>query len=436
MKTLRGIAGLTVLAAASWTAPAAASAVTEWNALAIGCITRPGPGGLLDLALAQAAVHDAIQAIEKSYQPYLAAPAATGNESKSAAAAAAAYRVLSDDRICPENATATVQSTLNTAFAPYLAGNDPGLVVGYAAGDALLAQYRGFTTPIPQPFNGAPGPGQWRPTPPALAPMAFVYIATATPFTMTSPSQFRPGPPPALTSAKYLREYNEVKKVGSVASHPAAGACPAPRNTDMARFWSGNFVAQWNQAARDMALDRQLSLGQTARLLALANLASADSAIAIWDSKYHYNYWRPIAAIREAATDGNNSTVADPNWTPFIQGPHFPTTPQQSQTPPYPDYVSGANGLTGAYVATLQLFFGTDWVPFEIYKATPASVAICKNPRTYRRLSEAADEVVDARIFLGIHFRTADVEARRLGTRVAWWTFTRTLRPLKHHDHD
>jgi len=128
--------------------------------------------------------------------------------------------------------------------------------------------------------------------------------------------------------------------------------------------------------------------------------------------------------------------VPDPAWTPFIQSSHFPAG---SQNPPYPDYVSGANGLTGAFTATLQLFFGTDLVPFEVYKAVPASVAICTNPRVYRRISDAAEEVVEARIYLGIHFRAADVEARRLGARVAWWTFAKALRPIHHgkdwHDH-
>lgn len=196
----------------------------------------------------------------------------------------------------------------------------------------------------------------------------------------------------------------------------------------MARFWTANVILLWNQAVRDIALDRQLPLGDAARLLALANLAAADAAIAVWDSKLHYNYWRPITAIREGAGDGNGDTLGDAGWTPFIQGSHFPA---DSQTPPYPDYVSAANGLTGAYVTTLQLFFETDWLPFEIYKATPPSVAICENPRTYRRLSQAADEVVDARILLGIHFRSADVEARQLGARVAAWTLRNVLRPRK-----
>jgi hypothetical protein len=328
--------------------------------------------------------------------------------------------------VCPAEA----QPALDAALAPYVAGNDPGLAIGYAAGDALLAERR--PSPTLPPFVGGTGAGEWRPTPPASLPLAQLFMATTEPFVMTSPSQFRPPAPPALESGKYLREYNEVKEHGAIESHPAVAACPAPSATDLARFWSGNFAVQWNQAARDIALDRQLSLGDTARLLALANIAAADSLIAAWDAKVHYNFWRPITAIREGDNDGNPATAGDADWTPFIQSAHFPAG---AQTPPYPDWTSGANSLTGAFVTTLQLYFGTDWVPFEVYKAVPASVAICTNPRTFRRLSDAADEVIDARIWLGIHFRSADVEARRTAARVAVWTFVKALRPVSHHWH-
>jgi hypothetical protein len=406
----------------SWAPPAAANVVTEWNALALSCIPRGGPATGLDLALIQAAMHDAVQAIEKRYEPYFSTPAASGSESKAAAAAAAAYRVLSDDRVCPN----TSQPTLDTAFAPYSAGNDPGLVVGYAAADALLAtEYRAATTAT---FTPPTGIGQWQPTPPGNAPMSFVYVATLKPFIMDSPSQFRPGPPPALTSDRYAKDYNEVKAIGSTLAHPAAGACPAAPDTDMARFWAGNFAAQWNQVLRDVAVSRHLGIGDTARLLALANLAAADAGIAAWDSKVHYNFWRPITAIREGAADGNDNTAPDASWTPFISSSHFPAG---SQTPPYSDYVSGANGLTGAYTAMLQLYFKTDHLPLQIYKASPPTVAICANPRLYRRISAAAEEVVDARVLLGIHFRFADTAARTLGTRIAWHTYTHALRPLR-----
>ena len=174
---------------------------------------------------------------------------------------------------------------------------------------------------------------------------------------------------------------------------------------------------------------RQLGIGDTARLLALANLAGADAGIGVWDSKIHYNVWRPITAIHQGNADGNDKTAGDTSWMPFISSAHFPAG---NQAPPYPDYVSGANGVTGAYTTMLQLFFKTDNLPFEIYKTSPPTVAICTNPRLYRRVSEAAEEVVDARVLLGIHFRFADTAARTLGTRVAWHTFTNALRPIRN----
>jgi hypothetical protein len=422
-----GLAAAGLLAAGSMQ-PAAANVVTEWNALAMSCIPRGGPATAFDLSLVAAAVHDAVQAIEKRYEPYLSSPAATGSESKAAAAAAAAYRVLSDNRVCPD----TVQPTLDQAFLAYSNGNDPGIAIGYAAADALLAtEYRGTATTIPEPYLGNSDLGQWRPTPPANQAMTFVYAATTKPFVMDSQSQFRPGPPPAMTSPQYLKDYNEVKEKGSVQSHPATGACPAPADTDMARFWAGNFAAQWNQVLRDAAVDRQLGIGDTARLIALANLAAADAGIGIFDSKVAYNLWRPITAIRLGDTDPNPNTAGQADWTPFISSTHL-----ASQTPPYPDYLSGANGLTGAYTTTLQLFFKTDHLPLAIHKASPATVPICTTPRLYRKISDAAQEVVDARVLLGIHFRFADTGARTLGTRVAWHVFTHALRPLKHDWYD
>jgi hypothetical protein len=201
----------------------------------------------------------------------------------------------------------------------------------------------------------------------------------------------------------------------------------------MARFWGGNFAAQWNQALRDVAIDRQLGIGDTARLLALANLAAADAGIAVWDAKIAYNYWRPITAIRQGGTDGNPNTTGDASWTPFIQS----ATNLNSQTPPYPDYPSGANGLTGAYTTMLQLFFKSDHVPLAINKApAAATIPICTNPRLFRRISDAAQEVVDARIYQGIHFRFADTVGREVGARSAWNTFVRVLRPVRHDWHD
>jgi hypothetical protein len=430
MNSLRTSAAIAVGILLVGASASQANVVTDWNALAVQCIAvatppaRGGPPGLFDIALMQAAVHDAVQAIEHDFQPYFATPAATGHESAASAAAAAAHDVLVV--LCPAAASA-----LDDAFKPFKDGMDPGLAVGSAAAAALLPLRR--PTPVLPPFTGGTGIGEWRPTPPGNLPMAFEFMATTEPFTLNSPDQFRPDGPPTVDSHQYAREYKEVKRLGSVESHPAVGACPAPRRTDQARFWSGNFIAQWNETARVIAIDQQLSIGDTARLLALINLAAADSAIAVWDSKRHFNFWRPITAIREGENDGNPETVGDPLWTPFIQSAHFPAG---SQTPPYPDYVSGANGLTGAFTKMLRLYFHTDRFRFSVPKGTPPAVAICENPRLFRRFSDAAQEVVDARILLGIHFRAADEDARRLGQQVASWTFSHFLRRTGHGDDD
>ncbi|HWN38426.1 MAG TPA: vanadium-dependent haloperoxidase [Gammaproteobacteria bacterium] len=442
LKRTATAAAVAALLAASWVAPASANVVTEWNTLAMGCIARGGAANALDVALVQAAVHDAIQAIEGRYEPYKSSPPATGNESKAVAAAAAAYRVLSDNRICPAPATGadTVQATLDTAFAPYKYSSDAAArIVGEAAGDAMLAEWRDGTTTIPLPYIGNTAIGQWRPTPPGFSPMNPVFVATKKPFVIANVAQFRPGPAPALTSAEYLKDYNEVKAVGGMTSHPALGACPAPAATDMARFWGANIPAQLNQLLRDVAVDQQLGLGDTARLLALGNLASADAGIVTWDTKIYYNVWRPVTAIQ--TDDGIPATKQDATWRPFydsvydpaVPTGHFPGTPAPSQTPPYPDYPSGANTVSGAFTTILQLFFKTDHMPIAIYKGSAPTVAICTNPRLYTRISAVADEVVEARILLGIHFRFADTVARTIGTRVAQEVFAKALRPLNNN---
>ena len=171
------------------------------------------------------------------------------------------------------------------------------------------------------------------------------------------------------------------------------------------------------------SLDR---LGDSARLFALANLAGADAGIRAWNSKKHYNFWRPITAIQQllpADNDGNPQTEADATWTSLIA------------TPPYPDYTSGANNLSGSFTTLVTRFFDTDKVTFKV--STTAAQAVQKE-RTYHRFSDLADEVVEARIYLGIHFRFADTAARREGTRVATQAFNHFLRPVhdRGHDHD
>lgn len=387
---------------------AVASAVTFWNEVASASVAtgRPGPPGLLDQALIQAAVHDAVQAIEGRYEPYFATvPDAEG--STSAAVAAAAYTVLAEfypaQRPGP---TGLDQTYLTYVTSNGLTGN-PGLAVGESAGDQLAALRR--PTPTLPANTGGTGVGEWRPTPPGNVTGQFEFLGQTEPLTLLRPSQFRPQQPPPIVSMQYTRDYNEVKALGS-----ATSTARTALQTDMAHFWSENFVAQWNRALRSIAIARIDDLGDAARLFALANLAAADAAISCWESKFHFNYWRPITAIREGDNDGNPRTDGDPAWNSLIN------------TPPYPDYSSGANNLTGAFTTTLELFFGTDNVSFSV--TSNAALAVQKT-RSFTRFSQAAAEVVEARILLGIHFRSADEVARTQGSRVAHWVFQRFLRP-------
>jgi hypothetical protein len=389
---------------ATWTPSANADAVTDWNEIAVKAAAagRPGPPGLLDLAIVHAAAHDAAQAIERRFEPYAYSdPSRTGIGSVDAAVAAAAHRALV--RIYPAQ-----QKDLDPIYDAYLASHglagDPALATGTAAADLVYEKHYRPVTSV-EPFYGRNTVGQWR----SAAPMAAVYLASTQPFTLEEAAQFRPAPPPPLTSGRYLRDFEEVRRVGSVAAHPSSG-------TEIARFWSAEFASQWNEALRDVANRHVPDTADRARLFALANLSAADALIAVWDCKIHYNLWRPSTAIAEADNDGNRYTQGDGLWTGLIADP------------PYPDYVSGANGLTGAFTRSLQLFFGTDDLAFTV-KTTNGAVS--NKVRHYERISDAAQEVVDARIFLGIHFRTADEEGRRLGTRVAQWAHANYLRPVQ-----
>ncbi len=424
---LRKLAGLVLCGFLSWTGQVYADAVTEWNDTANVAVAagRPGPSGVLDLALVQAAVHDAVQALDRRFEPYFAeVPGAQGR--KSAAVAAAAYGVLI--AFYPGQAM-----TLNTAYLNFLANNglegNPGLLVGQKVATAYLPLRRVAPAVVPD-FTGGLNAGEWRPTdsflgnppvPMPFSPMAVPWVATTDPFTLTGPARFRAVPPPALTSEQYRKDYEEVKALGALASTALTTLARTPAQTDIGYFYSENFLAQWNRAIRGISAKYVHNIGDNARLFALANLAAADAFITAWDSKKHYFFWRPLTAIREGDNDDNPNTKGDPNWQPLINNPN------------YPDYTSGANNLTGAFTGMLALYFHRDKLTFDVTSNAPLAV---QKTRTYNRFSEAAQDVVNARIYLGIHFRFADTAARTQGKRVAQWTYDHFLLPLHDDHHD
>ena len=397
-------------------------AATDWNAIAVQELTMPGfarpvPVVFLDMAMVQAAVHDAVQAIDGRFEPYhVEIPGASG--SPEAAAAKAAHDVLVS--ILPGRAT-----SLDTTYHDYLAANDlaeddPGVSAGELAAAGILALRANdgrVPSPLPPPFVGGTEPGVWRPTPSFLpgppasfAPMQFPWLGAVPPFTLKSGDQFRAEPPPPLGSKRYTEDYNEVKALGT-----RFNSARTQEQTDLATFYTGNLFIVYNQTLRDVAAANTDNIGDNARLLALGTLASADAIITSWESKIHYVFWRPVTAIREGNNDRNVHTVGDLTWEPLIN------------TPNYPDYTSGANNVAGAMSRMLELYFGTDDMTFTVISVNPLAVP---NTRTYQHFSDLSWDTVDVRIYQGIHFRFADEAARVQGRHVAEWVFRRFLQPI------
>jgi hypothetical protein len=320
---------------------------------------------------------------------------------------------------------------LDATYHAYLAAHslsesDAGVAVGAqaAAGIIALRASDGSFPLNPPPFTGSDQIGVWRPTPsylpgppPTLSPALAPWLANVTPFTLTSPSQYRPGPPPPLDSNRYAAAFNEIKAFGA-----RVNSSRSLDQTNLAMFWNSNFLVLWNAALRDIIAPHVPDIQDSARLLAIASLAMADAGITAWDTKFHYVFWRPVTAVQEADNDGNPDTVGDPNWQPFIN------------TPNYPEYTSGANNVTGAVTRILALFFGTD-EPAWTFTVTTTNAAAPQQTRIYNRFSDAAADVVNVRVYQGIHFRFADVIARKQGRHVAQWAFAHFLRPLDD-DHD
>lgn len=401
---------------------ARADAVSDWNAIAVQATVtaaRPGPSGILDVAMVQAAVYDAVQAIEKDYEPYYAdIPGASG--SPIAATAKAAHDVLVS-RFPAQTAA------LDVAYQNYLIANgipndDPGIAVGAAAAASIIALRAcdgSFPNPAPPPFTGGTGIGVWRPTPPANSPMnPGPWLGSVVPFTLLRPTQFRSPAPPEVTSRKYAKDYDEVKLMGA-----STNSGRTPEQTDQAQFWAGNFVVMMNKTIRDISDSNVDNISDNSRLFGLATMAMADTTISVWNDKAHYVYWRPITAIQNGDVDGNPRTVGDPAWTSLIA------------TPPYPDYTSGANGFSGSTMRSLKNYFKRDRKDFSV--TTTNTGPTNQDTRNFTRFSDAAQEVVDARVYLGIHFRFADEASRDLGEKVADWVFENYGRRLHgHHDDD
>jgi hypothetical protein len=400
---------------------ARADTVTQWNDYASTAITvtagQPPHAAALSYAIVQGAVYDAVNAIDGRYQPYISKPAANPWDSQDAAAATAAYRVLV--ALFP-----TQQATLQPLYEASLAAitNGPAKTGGIAAGEsaatAMLAARMNDGRGAPFPVVPGTAPGAWRPTPPTFAGDPAAWVANVRPFLVPNVDMLRLDPPDALSSRAYAKDFNEVKSLGAINS-----TTRTPDQTEAAIFWQDNGAALWNRAFRTLASAQSLTLAENARLFAMEDLAAADAGIGCWNNKYLWMWWRPITAIREAASDGNPLTTADPTWTPLFD----PATVQFGAplvTPGFPEYPSGHSCVSSAITHTLRTFFRTDDMSVSLFSNRT------RTTRTFAHFSDALAEVIEARIWGGIHFRNADVEGARLGKEVAQFLRKNYFRPI------
>lgn len=367
--------------------------IVRWNEVAMGVLT-PSARPLLTQPFVVTAMHvamyDAVMAIEGRYEPFSSEPAAEAGASSTAAAVVAAHRVLVG--FVPEHA-----SVFDAALAESLAqvpdgpGEDAGVAVGDAAGREVLAdRIDDGTQSGPVPAVPAPGPGVWQPAKPATAGLT-PWLATARPYSMSSPDRFRPDPP-KLNSPRYRRDLDEVRRHGGVGSIERT-----PEQTEIARFWADQPIAQNQRTLRRYATALDWDIADTARLFAAVMTSEADALIACWDAKYHHLLWRPRQSV----------PLIEPGWTPLVG------------TPNHPEFPSAHGCLTGSLAHSLARLTGTPRIDIDIDATTTGST------RHYATVAELVMEVGNARIWGGLHYRSS-VDA---GTRIA----ERVVRHNLHH---
>lgn len=407
--------------------PAAADEVTDWNAnLFRAALVAPATSPLVmtrNTAIVQAAVFDALNGIERRYDPIFVQPAAPRGASRRAAVIQAAYASLV--KLYPSQ-TSTFDTQREASLAAIASngegdgeqegeGDDSsrsiarGIDWGQRVADAIWAwrSTDGFT-PAPPPFLGGPAPGQWRPTPPGYLSGAGPQFAYMTPWSILAPSQFRPDGPPALGSVRYAADFDETRSMGS-----ASSASRSADQTIASRFWNASTASfYWNRIAVSLGAQRHTTLSKNARLLALLDIAMADAAIACWDAKYHYVFWRPVTAI---PLDG---IAADATWTPLLI------------TPAHPEYPSGHSTVSGAAARVLADYFGEN-TPFSINSDIMLGVV-----RSFTSFTAALNEIKDARIFAGIHFRSACNDGQATGIAVANYVLDHSLLPIHGNRND
>jgi hypothetical protein len=394
-----------------------ADTVTDWNAIMQATVSEPPTNPFFQArwaAITQLAVFEAVNAIEEDYEPYLGGIiVAPPGASPDAAAIAAAHRTLVTLR--PASAAALdAARAASLAAIPDGPAKDDGVAIGESAAAAMLLLRADDGSSAVVPYAPGTEPGDWQPTPPALAPAAFVQWGQVTPFGLESGSQFRLQPPPALHTGKYANDYLEVMLVGRIDS----SLRPQDR-TDVSRFYAAATPVQvWNSAARQASAAQGTTLSENARIFALLAMAVCDGSIACFETKYHYDFWRPVTAIRNGDLDGNHHTERDSDWLPLIA------------TPAFPGYPSAHATLSGAARAVLERAFGKDG--HEVTLTTPSLPGIVLDYTSWKEITEDID---DARVYGGIHFRFDQDAGGKQGRRVGKYILRNYLRSVVEVDY-
>jgi len=391
------------VAAPSQAAPPVASdpaSISKWHAIIARTVAAenatPVPAMAFYFSLASIAMYDAVVTIEGGYEPYLPQPRAHAHASPEVAAATAAYRVLTHYfPTSADNLAADYAASL--AEVPEGVGKVHGKRVGEAAAASLIAERGDNGVDKTKTLPPQSGIGAWVPTPDAYLEMAVAWLGFATPYTLDSATQFPWDGPYDVDSAEYAVDYLEVKdygeKVGSLRDAP---------QTETALFWSAAPPLQLQVSMTAQVAERGLDIAEAARAFALLNVSVADSQVACWRQKYDAAYWRPVTAIR-TADDGNPWTEPDADWTPLVQ------------TPAYPDYPSGHGCVMGAASGALSHLFGADSIDLDVFSA------VTQTTRHYDDTATLDEETMNARIWLGLHFRKAMTDANAMGHTVSGW---------------
>ncbi|MBT2489857.1 vanadium-dependent haloperoxidase [Streptomyces sp. ISL-96] len=408
-----GVGGPTA-AADSRRAPSAdPAAVRHWNAITTQTISANlgamHPSGQVAIwhGFVSAAVYNAVVGIQGRYDLYKWKARGPSTASPEAAAVTAAHRVLL--AYFPAS-----QTRLDAEYAKSLAkipdgrAEKQGVAFGERAAEHVVKLREGDGRYEPVEYTAPPEPGLWRPTPPAHRPFVDAWLGTMRPLLLESPNQVRPGPPPALSSARYAQDVNEIKAMGA-----KTGSSRTARQTETALFFGGNLMVQFQTAFRDYAARHRLGIADTARLFAAANTSAADAVVTAWDSKLHYAFWRPVTAIHQAGTDDNPETEADPRWQPLLL------------TPPHPDYISGHAAVAGAVLRTVAGVLGTSRIDLNVRSEAIATT------RHYEYADRFNKDMADARVWGGIHFRSADIAGCEAGNRIADWALAHYFKPVR-----